>query len=254
MANLTHVSRYELLRRNAGKVSVARPALLSLACLLGLAVAAAARSGIVFMTMLVGLVWSLGQLSRVLREQSILNAGAEGEDLVLRALARLSDDYMVFNSLYIPRSSEGVAVLDGRRVEADYVVVGPNGVFVVEVKNNNGEVHVSPETRASQWQVIKTGRKGSRYGTHMRNPILQLQGQMRALAGLLKARGTPAWVRGCVVFSHPRVALLGAEQCPDPVILAHEVAGRIAGAQRPRERFDVAAVVQVLAELKDGSR
>ena len=71
----------------------------------------------------------------LLNAGTIKRAGAQGEDTALARLKDLPDTYTIFNQLEVPNNNS-------RRgfVELDLVVVGPNGVFVVEVKNNNRAV------------------------------------------------------------------------------------------------------------------
>jgi hypothetical protein len=58
--------------------------------------------------------------------------GARGEELTALALARLPSGYEVFHGLR----------LSAWKADADHVVVGPNGVFVIETKNWSGDLRV----------------------------------------------------------------------------------------------------------------
>jgi hypothetical protein len=69
---------------------------------------------------------------------AIMLAGAAGEDLALAHLSRLPDEYTVFNQICLPDSRSRT----GYR-EADFVVVGPNGVFIIENKCNHHLLHDS---------------------------------------------------------------------------------------------------------------
>ena len=83
-------------------------------------------------------------------------AGAAGEDYTLQVLASLPASYTVFNQVELPdeRSSTGLR-------ELDFIVCGPNGIFVVESKNHKGELSGSEDDET--WTVFKIGRRGSPY-------------------------------------------------------------------------------------------
>ncbi len=125
-------------------------------------------------------------------------AGAVGEAAALELLQRLPADYRVFNQVLVPSST-------GRARELDYVVVGANGVFVIEVKHNHGRIegHVDDPV----WKAWKIGRGGTRYATEVRNPVRQVRGATAALAAWLRAEGIKTWVHALVVFTNERASL-----------------------------------------------
>lgn len=57
-------------------------------------------------------------------------AGMIGEELALRELLRLPNEYMIFRGIHLPKY----------RWDIDFIVVGPTGVHVVEVKNIKGTI------------------------------------------------------------------------------------------------------------------
>ena len=68
-----------------------------------------------------------------LRKYRIYGGGWEGEKQVIKLLdSKLSDDYILLNDLY----------LRGGGGDIDHVVLGPNGIFVLETKNWNGRNYV----------------------------------------------------------------------------------------------------------------
>lgn len=89
--------------------------------------------------------------------------------------------------------------------EVDFVVVGPNGVFIIEVKNNNSQIVGSEEEL--EWVVHKVGRKGTPYTASMRNPVKQVKSQICALNNFTKERGYKVWIEGVVFFSNPNSSL-----------------------------------------------
>lgn len=56
--------------------------------------------------------------------------GAEGEDRTAETLAALSDDYILFNDFH-PLGAGG----ETEKWNVDHILIGPNGVFVIETKN-----------------------------------------------------------------------------------------------------------------------
>ena len=79
------------------------------------------------------LIWFAIYRSTKKSGSSVMLAGAAGEDQALTYLSRLSDEYTVFNQICLPDSKSST----GYR-EADFVVVGPNGVFIIENKDYRG--------------------------------------------------------------------------------------------------------------------
>lgn len=67
---------------------------------------------------------------------AVMLAGAAGEDRALAALSALPAEYTLFNQIRLPdeRSRTGFR-------EADFVVVGNNGVFIIENKCNHHLLH-----------------------------------------------------------------------------------------------------------------
>jgi Nuclease-related domain len=55
-----------------------------------------------------------------------IDQGRYGERVILKILKSLPDEYTVFHSVQLP----------GRRSDIDFVVVGPTGIFAIEVKSH----------------------------------------------------------------------------------------------------------------------
>lgn len=126
--------------------------------------------------------------------------GATGEDRALGipvvtpgALITLPDSYTVFNQLIVP--------LDRGSCEIDFLVVGPNGVFVIEVKHHRGII--TGKEHDDAWIQIKPSRMGRVYASPMRNPASQVKRAIRGLKRYLALHGITIWIEGVVVLSHP---------------------------------------------------
>jgi len=140
---------------------------------------------------------------------TIKRAGARGEDSTLDVLAALPDSYVILNQIELPNPETKKGF-----TELDFIVIGSNGVFVIEVKNNNSRIVGSEEER--EWTIYKIGRKGTPYASSMRNPIKQVKGQIWILSKYLKERGHKAWIDGVVYFSNPDsdVEFIGTPSVP----------------------------------------
>lgn len=125
---------------------------------------------------------------------AIRNTGALGEDYTLRALSSLPDNYTIFNQIDVPdeRSRTGSR-------ELDFIVCGPNGVFIIESKNHNG--NITGCEADDKWTVHKVGRGGTPYSSSVRNPVRQVKGQVFVLNKYLQSQRLNPWITGIVSFS-----------------------------------------------------
>jgi len=177
-----------------------------------------------------------------------LHAGAEGEQRALGlpetepgALATLPDTYTLFNNLCLP--------YEGNTVEIDLLAVGPNGVFVVEVKHYRG--HLSGTGCGQYWIQTKTSTQGNTYTHQLRNPVGQVWRQILALRRWLGRGGYRGSIQGLVVCTHPDVGLDVASP-KFPVITVPELAPWI---ERFQPNFPQRAPhlpVLLLRQLRDG--
>jgi hypothetical protein len=74
------------------------------------------------------LVISAGLIFYGYNKSKSWNKGIKGEYIVAEYLNQLPNDYYIFNDVKFPGSFENI----------EYVVIGPNGIFVIENKNYNG--------------------------------------------------------------------------------------------------------------------
>lgn len=130
---------------------------------------------------------------RLGRGKKSWRAGIRGETRVKTILrGQLGPDYAVFYN--IPTGNGDI----------DCVVVGPTGVFALEIKEHRGQIFY---TKASGWSQIKVGRGGTPYRGGLRNPSSQLLAGIRWLKGALREAGVDVWVDGIIVFTNPAVTL-----------------------------------------------
>ena len=87
-----------------------------------------------------------------------MNSGTKGEEETVHFLSTLPDTYHIFTSVRVHE-----------KMEADAVVVGQNGVFVVESKNYKGELVGTANDK--KWTLNKIGRKGGEYSKSVPNRL-----------------------------------------------------------------------------------
>lgn len=160
----------------------------------GLPIVAILSLAVPAMTIVWLLAWVVGLLSAKNSSKNvILAAGAEGEQHTLEVLSYLSDEYTVYNQVPLPNSRTG------NIAEADFVVLGPNGVFIVENKEYCG-IPVG-DADSDKWSLLKVGKGGTRYTTSATNPIRQVKRHTAILSGFFKDRGIKVWVTPLVALS-----------------------------------------------------
>ena len=184
----------------------------------------------------VALLWSQ-------KSSAILLAGAQGEDLVIDVLRQLPDTFTVYNQVDIPNAKSRTGFN-----EADVIVVGPNAVFIIEVKHNNGRI--TGADNDPEWQIKKLSRIGNVYGKTMRNPISQVKRLVWLLSKDLKAKRSRAWIQGVVLFSHQDVAAEIDNDSNVPVMGSNDIVNYIASYQAKSDIANHSKVISDIAALK----
>ena len=126
-----------------------------------------------------------------LRKYRIYNGGWEGEKRVIKLLnSKLNDDYYLINDLYLG---------DGGG-DMDHVVLGPNGVFVLETKNWSGNITCNGD----EWQ-----RLGKR--NFSASPSRQVKKNVAKIKHIIDnsqtLRPLGIWVECIVVFTNNHASL-----------------------------------------------
>ncbi len=124
----------------------------------------------------------LGTLCYILRMPAMLRAymkGARGEEAVAAELNRLPAGWHVFHGFMLRRGAE-----------ADHIVIGPQGVFLIETKFWSGRIRVEHGS-------IRVNDKAS-----TRSPVLQIRSLVIALADRLeKETGARENARPVICFA-----------------------------------------------------
>ena len=134
------------------------------------------------------------------RKHLIWGSGSEGEKIVINELKKLDDTYCLISGVVIPPN----------RGDVDHIVLGRNGIFVVETKNYSGEVSCNGDV----WGRRKIGRRGKPYPLEIGNPSNQVKRNAKVLKDFILRhqreifKKTPhIWVEGILVFTNPAVVL-----------------------------------------------
>jgi hypothetical protein len=142
-----------------------------------------------------------------------LKAGIAGEELVAAELGRaLDDDWTLLRGYR------------NRRGEIDHLLLGPQGLFAIEVKNLNATVYIDGDNwRADKYDnygnLVQQRPIADRKG---RSPSVQLNEPAGDLERFLRERGQPVTVRRVVVLTHRRSRLGDVRH---PTVLAGTSAG-----------------------------
>jgi hypothetical protein len=126
-----------------------------------------------------------------LQKYRIYSGGWEGEKQVAKLLTnKLNDDYYILNDLY----------LQGGSGDIDHIVLGPNGVFVLETKNWSGNVSCSGD----EWQ-----RAGKR--NFSGSPSRQVKRNATKIKQIIdnnpNLRSLGIWVESIVVLTNNHATL-----------------------------------------------
>jgi hypothetical protein len=145
-----------------------------------------------------------------MRNYRVYNAGWAGEKQVTNLLSsKLSDEYLLLNGLYL-RNGGG---------DIDHVVLGPNGVFILETKNWSGDITCNGD----EWQ-----RRGK--NSFKTSPSLQVKRNAAKIKHIIDSspalRSIGVTVEGIVVFTNnyatlhldsPTVLILKLPQLPNHI-------------------------------------
>ncbi|OPJ60948.1 nuclease-related domain-containing protein [Clostridium oryzae] len=125
-----------------------------------------------------------------LKKSHILKIGWKGEEKSLKVYSKLSDSYIVMSDVYV--------TVDGETSQIDHIIIGDNGVFVVETKNINGII----EGNENSNKIIqyKIGRGGGSYTKEHYNPVKQVSTHVYRVSKLFKQHRINTWVQGIVYF------------------------------------------------------
>lgn len=143
-----------------------------------------------------------------LNNYSNYKGGLEAENLVILSLQGLNDDYFLINDIKLPDS----------RGNIDHIVLGPNGIFVIETKNYGGQIICHGDEWIRHYEGgLKISMKGRPYWQEDRDydlgsPSKQVKRGAVKIKQIVEAakvfkKPLNIWVEGVVVFTNPYVEL-----------------------------------------------
>ncbi len=153
------------------------------------------------------------------REEEVLIAGKAGEQAATTELSRAFDDEWVLLRGYC-----------NHRGEIDGVLLGPGGLFAIEVKYKNAKIHVDGDN----WRSDRYDNYGNFKGSEPfidgggRSPSVQLNEPASELERVLRGHGQPVTVKRIVVFTHAKSQLASAKNltvavAPNPGAMVHYI-------------------------------
>jgi hypothetical protein len=133
-------------------------------------------------------------------DEGAREGGVYGEQEVADVLGRALDEAWVLVKGY-----------SNARGEIDYLLLGPGGLFAVEVKYVNGTFTITRD----RWSYVKYDNYGNPVGRGVladggqrrRPPHLQLGEPLQLLEGFLQKSGLPVRLRGVVLLNHPKARI-----------------------------------------------
>lgn len=158
--------------------------------------------------LLVSLVSMIG-FYYYLRKYRIYRGGWEGEVRVAKLLnAKLSDDYYLINDVYFH---------DGNG-DIDHIVLGPNGLFVIETKNWSGRITCNGD----EWYRQNRHKKSDSASSPSRQVKRNAARVKNAIETSETLRPLRIWVDGIVVFTNNH-ADLHMNYPTIPILKLHEL-------------------------------
>ncbi|RLC94614.1 MAG: hypothetical protein DRI40_07265 [Chloroflexi bacterium] len=151
-----------------------------------------------------------------LRRYDVWKAGSTGEKSVVRELQGLDDSYYLVSSVVLP----------GSRGDIDQVLLGANGVFVIETKNYSGKVVCDGDN----WYRIKRGTRDAVRTESLSKQVKRNASQLRRF--IHDTTQISLHVNPVLVFVHPAVHL-ELNNPTVPVLRPGELAGFIRGFESP---------------------
>lgn len=156
-------------------------------------------------------LWILRQIRRGFYQWKYSRQGRLGEDKVVESLrTALDNQWTIIRNLQLP---------DGRKDDADILLIGPGGVWAVEVKAFKENTRIYNRTLEIQvkgkWQRTDS------------NPIKQVTDNAKRLNAYLEKQGIQRWVERAIALSEPQ-AISNFESSEIPVWLPSTIEDKVA--------------------------
>jgi len=164
--------------------------------------------GLVTLFFYVGIIF-IGISIHFFIKRSHYKSGYSGEQRVIESLQNLPDSYYLINDVNLPNGYGNI----------DHIVLGSNGIFIVETKNFEGEIRCEGD---NWYQYKDTWEISEEY--EIKSPSKQVKGNALKLKQYIESKkifgkSLRLWVEGMVVFSHDNVIL----HCNNPTVPVFKV-------------------------------
>jgi len=124
-----------------------------------------------------------------LKDHVAWRIGAQGEETVAEYLKFLNGCYFTIHDVVLP----------GMKGNMDHIVLGPNGIFVIETKHHKGYITCHEDV----WSQHKIGRRGTHYLGRLGSPSKQVKRNAILLRDFIQDRFQKnLYVNGLVVFTN----------------------------------------------------
>jgi len=130
-------------------------------------------------------------------KSSPYKSGQSGEKLVTDTLQNLPDTYYLVNDVNLPNSYGNI----------DHVVLGSNGIFMIETKNLEGEIRCNGDMWYQYKDIWKIPEE-----YEIKSPSKQVKRNAVKLKQFIESKNIfkkplRIWVEGIIVFTHHNVSL-----------------------------------------------
>jgi len=143
------------------------------------------------------------------------SSGLQGEQITIESLQNLPDSYCLINDVNLPNGYGNI----------DHIVLGSNGIFIIETKNFEGEIICSGDEWIRHYDGgWKVSMKGNPYyqedrDYEIKSPSKQVKGNALKLKQYIESKNIfskslKIWVEGIVVFTNDNVIL----HCDNPTV------------------------------------
>lgn len=141
--------------------------------------------------------------------------GIKGEYKVYKQLKVIKKmGYKLFQNVHLKNNDI--------KAQLDFIIVGINGIFIVEVKNQRGVIIGNCESK--YLTKIKKSKSGNEYKKKIYNPIKQVNTHIYKLSKILRNNGINSWIEGIVLFSNKdsnvkinsdKILIIQSENCDE---------------------------------------
>lgn len=146
---------------------------------------------VIFTVMVLSMFLFNKLILRLEKQITSFRKGKEGEDRVVAVISQsLDGNWHLFRNVVLPGRN---------RADLDGVLVGPLGIWMVEIKTYTHEYRCVGD----RWEY----RAGNQWRTARKNPSHQAKNNAAQLSNFLRADGIQQWVNPVVVWANPESRL-----------------------------------------------